>query len=94
MSVLHDFVKDDILPTIEMSQDVHILHFGDHDPSGIDMSRDLKDRFNIFLSPTGNDGNFIFERCALNMDQVEELNPPENPAKMTDSLLRVSREKI
>jgi len=24
-------------------------------------------------------------RVALNMDQVEELNPPENPAKITDS---------
>lgn len=26
-----------------------ILHFGDHDPSGIDMSRDIKDRLNGFL---------------------------------------------
>lgn len=26
-----------------------------------------------------------FERLALNMDQIEELNPPPNPAKVTDS---------
>ena len=28
------------------------------------------------------------KRLALNMDQVEELKPPENPAKITDSRAR------
>jgi len=56
-----------------------ILHFGDHDPSGIDMTRDIKDRLRIF----GLDMDL--RRLALNMDQVEEHNPPPNPAKETDS---------
>lgn len=57
-----------------------ILHFGDHDPSGIDMSRDIADRLKLFM-----DGQPIkFERMALNMDQVDEYNPPPNPAKDTD----------
>lgn len=56
-----------------------VLHFGDHDPSGIDMSRDIADRIAMF---TGK--KLHFERLALNMDQVEEYNPPPNPAKMTD----------
>jgi hypothetical protein len=60
-------------------QEVHILHFGDHDPSGIDMSRDITERLAIF----GVD--LEFERLALNMDQVEEHNPPPNPAKLTDT---------
>lgn len=57
-----------------------ILHFGDHDPSGCDMSRDIVDRLNMF---TG--GVVQFQRLALNMDQIEQYAPPPNPAKITDS---------
>lgn len=57
-----------------------ILHFGDHDPSGIDMSRDIQDRLELFGVH-----NLAFERMALNMDQIEQYNPPPNPAKMSDS---------
>lgn len=56
-----------------------ILHLGDHDPSGIDMSRDIQDRLHIFGCATE------VKRIALNMDQVREHNPPPNPAKLTDS---------
>ena len=60
-----------------------IIYLGDHDPSGIDMTRDIEDRLGIFLE---NNGKFkSVSRIALNMDQVEKYNPPENPAKMTDS---------
>lgn len=56
-----------------------VLHLGDHDPSGIDMTRDIQDRLNDF----GADTEVI--RLALNMDQVSQYQPPPNPAKMTDS---------
>jgi hypothetical protein len=56
-----------------------ILHFGDHDPSGMDMTRDIVDRLELFM------GGLEVKRLALNMDQVEEFNPPPNPAKTTDS---------
>jgi len=56
-----------------------ILHFGDHDPSGIDMTRDIIDRLKIFGCP------LKLERLALNMDQINQYNPPPNPAKETDS---------
>lgn len=62
------------------SQGVAILHLGDHDPSGIDMSRDIQDRLELF---TG--GRVEFKRLALNMPQVEQYGPPPNPAKLTDS---------
>lgn len=58
---------------------VVILHMGDHDPSGVDMTRDNNDRMEMF----GVD--LTVERIALNMDQVKEYNPPPNPAKLTDS---------
>lgn len=56
-----------------------IFHLGDHDPSGKDMTRDIQDRLRLFM------GGVKLERLALNMDQVEQYNPPPNPAKTTDS---------
>lgn len=64
---------------IRGGQEVDILHFGDHDPSGLDMSRDIQDRLLLFGAEV------VFHRIALNMDQVEEHQPPPNPAKVTDS---------
>lgn len=57
-----------------------ILHFGDHDPSGMDMTRDIRERLSMF---TGR--GVKLDRLALNMDQVEQYSPPPNPAKTTDA---------
>lgn len=59
---------------------VKVLHLGDHDPSGIDMSRDIAARLKTFA-----EGAVRVDRLALNMDQVRRYNPPPNPAKDTDS---------
>jgi len=79
VSVLHAFATERIIPAMNEGQDVVILHLGDHDPSGLDMTRDLRDRLSIF---TGE--RVTVSRIALTMDQIEELNPPPNPAKQTD----------
>lgn len=63
----------------ERGQTPVILHLGDHDPSGIDMTRDIIDRLDLFA------GDIKVERLALNYDQVEQYHPPPNPAKLTDS---------
>jgi hypothetical protein len=63
----------------DYSQATHILHLGDHDPSGKDMSRDIQDRLALFGART------VVHRIALNMNQVELYNPPPNPAKVSDS---------
>ena len=78
-SVLREFAERHL---VNVDTTVHILHFGDHDPSGIDMTRDLIDRMELF-SYGGAD--FEVHRLALNYDQIEEHRPPPNPAKMTDS---------
>ncbi len=61
-----------------------IIHLGDHDPSGIDMTRDIQERQELFRG-TRYISRFNIKRIALNYDQVEQYNPPPNPAKMTDS---------
>lgn len=64
----------------------YILHFGDHDPSGIDMSRDIHDRLaDTFYA------DHEFCRVALTMDQIHEFNPPPNPAKVKDSRFKSYR---
>jgi hypothetical protein len=93
-----------------------ILHIGDHDPSGWDMSRDIEDRLRTFIhqdwanefmgfgshtrgairqsmrqvmwdkgSDIG-DAQIPWEvrRIALTLEQVEQYNPPPNPAKTSD----------
>lgn len=84
VSVLREFAIDSIIPH-SREQDIKILHLGDHDPSGIDMTRDLVERLEL-LSGAGEYGQrFELHRLALNMEQIEENNCPPNPAKLTDS---------
>ena len=56
-----------------------IIHLGDHDPSGIDMTRDIQERLTMFGA------NVHVKRVALTMEQIETYNPPPNPAKLSDS---------
>lgn len=84
VSVIREFVEFDLRKWVKNEgQSILILHFGDHDPSGIDMTRDLEERISLFA---GRESRGIeIRRVALNMDQIEEQQPPENPAKTTDS---------
>lgn len=68
----------------DLDQRTVVLHLGDHDPSGIDMTRDNLDRLNVFVQRHAST-EVIVERLALNMDQVEQYDPPPNPAKLSDS---------
>ena len=68
---------------LDQGKNAHILYLGDHDPSGIDMTRDVRERLSLFA-----DYEIKVIRLALNYDQIETLNPPENPAKEADSRYR------
>jgi hypothetical protein len=112
---------DRIRNHIEEGDAVTILHIGDHDPSGIDMTRDIEKRLRTFISRDWVDtwgrvqglrgqvtrgqikqsmrtrmrevGGVVgdyedpwrLKRIALTYDQVEQYQPPPNPAKRTDS---------
>lgn len=56
----------------------YILYLGDHDPSGLDMIRDIKERIAEF----GIDINI--KSIALTAQQIKKYSPPSNPAKITD----------
>jgi hypothetical protein len=65
-----------------------VLHFGDHDPSGIDMTRDIEDRLRLFGAHTAE-----VRRLALTMDQIDQYNPPPNPAKDSDARFQGYQER-
>ena len=59
-----------------------ILYLGDHDPSGLDMIRDIEERLNEFgVNPE-------VRQIGLTMKQIKKYNPPPNPAKITDPRAR------
>lgn len=87
---------------MEAGKDITIIYLGDHDPSGIDMSRDVENRLKLYSGynmwygkdDSGkddfgfagrHDNKFDVLRVALNMEQIEEYNPPPNPAKQDDA---------
>lgn len=76
---------------INRGQRVLVLHLGDHDPSGVDMSRDIEERLKLFCP--GDTSDLEVRRIALTMTQVEEVQPPPNPAKSTDSRNSAYREQ-
>ncbi len=84
-----------IFRKISGGKDVVLLYAGDHDPSGIDMVRDIKERITEFLTK-GDDGYdvsavemfFHVVPLALNMEQIRQYNPPPNPAKISDPRAR------
>ena len=76
------------------SQKVTILYFGDHDPSGLDMVRDIQERVELMLTKGEHSDYFEDEDISdyfeilpigLTMEQIREFDLPPNPTKLTDS---------
>jgi hypothetical protein len=67
-----DYLAEGLIPIV--------LHLGDHDPNGIDMTRDNRERLAMFARQ-----DVEVRRIALNMDQIRHYRPPPNFAKETDS---------
>jgi len=66
-----------------------ILYIGDHDPSGLDMVRDITERLGFMLEHGRNgitpSDCLMVVPIGLTMAQVKKYKLPPNPAKMTDS---------
>lgn len=65
---------------VKEKRHAHVIYLGDHDPSGMDMTRDVQERLERYARLP-----VTMHRVALNIEQVEEYQPPENPTKLTDS---------
>ena len=76
-SAIHDAYKR-LLKQENNGKETYILYLGDHDPSGLDMIRDIKDRLEEFGV------NTEVKQIGLTMKQIKKYNPPPNPAKPKD----------
>lgn len=92
VSVMYEMAIDRVVPAMDEGKDVIVLHLGDHDPSGIDMTRDLDEKISLFARSHDYDTMVRVERIALTMDQIDEQRPPPNPAKATDSRFKGYRD--
>jgi len=63
-----------------------VLHLADHDPNGIDMTRDNIERLALYAR-----ADIEVRRIALNMDQVRRYNPPPSFVKEGDTRTRLPR---
>lgn len=75
----YTYIKE-ALATLPEDKDITILHFADHDPSGIDMTRDVEERFHNYSTLDV----IAVERIALNHDQVQHYELPPSPTKRAD----------
>ena len=76
-TAMHD-AAERIIGAVNDGKKCYILYLGDHDPSGVDMVRDIRDRLLEF------DADTEVIRIALTQAQIKTYNPPPNPAKVTD----------
>lgn len=62
-----------------------VLYFGDHDPDGWEIPRSALRNLNKLMEVKDIGLRVNFKRIALNMDQINEYNPPPFEAKVTSA---------
>lgn len=79
-SAMYDAFKRFQWQSETLGKCICILYVGDHDPSGLDMIRDVEDRMEAFGLQ-----DYEVKHIALTMEQIKKYDPPPNPAKKKDS---------
>ena len=79
--------KDEVL--VRTRPRLTIYYFGDFDPTGVDISRNIEDRIRSFLiemdSEYSRDFHFYFKRVAINEDQIKDMDLQTRPTKQSDT---------
>lgn len=93
LTYLHD-AAEEMAGQIKHHKLVTIYYFGDYDPSGMDISRNVEEQLDEFIAKrlgrvsTAFNFEFSFERVAVNPDQIEIYGLTTRPTKSTDSRSR------
>jgi len=66
----------------EVDKPAYLYYFGDHDPSGVDISRHVEETLREYVL---DDVEIHFERVAVEPRQIAEWHLPTRPTKRTDS---------
>lgn len=75
----YSYVRDAVQRLLEHEKPAVILYYGDWDPSGKDIERDLGRRLRRYGLK-----DFTVKRVALTLDQIQEYSLPPMPAKRSD----------
>lgn len=87
-------VADAVKHALRRNKQVFIYQLGDHDPSGVDAWRDLREKVLGFLGEWGERQYdeigamyepVVFERLAVTEEQITELSLPTRPTKAKDT---------
>lgn len=76
-------MRDAAIKMVDRAEEGHtpvVLYLGDHDPTGIRMTRDVARRLELYGGQP-----IEVRRVALNMSQVRRHRPPPNPVKESDA---------
>lgn len=96
LTYLHD-AAEEMAAQINRGRSVTIYYFGDYDPSGVDISRNVETQLAAFTgAATGfnpayewlDAPDFTFERVAVNLEQIKTFGLTTRPTKSTDSRAR------
>lgn len=89
VSALDEWIKHTVQFTHprgrDLGKEVHVLYLGDHDPDGWEIPRSAERNLHRLLKLRGVTMDLTFHRIALNMDQIQEFNPPPFEAKMSSA---------
>jgi hypothetical protein len=64
-----------------VNKPTYLYYFGDYDPSGVEIDRNIERRLRQFLAP--DDGSMTFERVAVTPEQIRAYDLPTRPTKRT-----------
>jgi hypothetical protein len=75
---------------VETGKPVTIYYFGDYDPSGADISRNVEERLQEFMREVAGERSYYtpslwFSRVAVNEWQIDQWKLPTRPTKTSDS---------
>lgn len=82
LSFLHAAAQQ-IERAYDAGKEVYLYNFGDHDPSGVDIARQIQEGIAEFT-----DAPFEFERVAVTPMQIKAWDLPTRPTKSTDTRSR------
>jgi hypothetical protein len=72
---------EDRFEEVPEDRSLTLIHLTDHDPSGLDMTRDVERRIREYW---GSSDRVEIERVALTFEQVKKFDLAPNPTKMAD----------
>ena len=75
------FLREPMIEYQHIQKPIKLLYFGDYDPSGMAMDKQIKQAINQYA----NGSNVAFIRCAVTELWIDDLNLPTRPVKKTDS---------